>query len=868
MSDKKSLIGKKLGKYEVRGFIGQGGMATVYLGYQEDIDREVAIKILPPHPGMDPQFFDRFQNEAKTIAKLQHPHILSVFDFGQEDDILYLIMPYVTGGSMKSLIDKGALPLARVASLLQDIASAIDYAHRHGVIHRDIKPDNILVDDEGHPILTDFGIAKLLESNANFTATGGFLGTPAYMAPEQGQGKPNIDGRADIYALGLVVYEMMTGMHPYASSSETPMQIMFKHVSDPVPTLQNSGMDYAPEIDAVLKKALAKNPDDRYSSANEFADDFREAVGLSGDTGAAPIRSTQIKTTTEGATVVGSAPLTNNTAEATFITGSTHATANTVAPSPTGRGRGGGLIIGAVVVGLILAVIAGFVILGGGDDGDDVADAPTATDTPTETSTATATNTLTPTLDPNNLTGVVNVGSAALLPAPDQNTEPLGRILEGGEVQILAQLTTTSGELYYQVGNDGEIGWVLARQLNVREGLLEVAQAVTLTPTETATLTLTATATETPTATLTSTPTETPTETATFTETPTATETFTPSETPTATATATFTQTPSNTPQPTFGQLQFRTNTIIGDTALITTRGLPVVSDDQSYFAWLLNRNTNTWLGLGELSLDTTGAGVVTFTANESLHINYTGIAITQEDASAPSNEPTLDSIVFSGLLPAQKAFALQQIFVAWTPEDAGQNPNGGSLLSIAESEYGFAQDHANFALADANRNFAPGVRVHAEHVYNIINGGDIDINGDSSFGNNPSNLEIGLLTAVNEMNNALIEAAVAEGVNNERQAQIVRVQTCAANALVWAQIASTRAETFAQLQDIGDQAPEIQTWFDELVPILPGQDNDQDGIVQAVEGECGLEGIEQFAVDLNVVDIQDGVVPELTGGE
>ncbi|MFP4323881.1 MAG: serine/threonine protein kinase, partial [Anaerolineales bacterium] len=221
-----TIIGKTLGKYEVRSLIGRGGMATVYLGYQADIDRDVAIKVLPPHPGQSTEFIERFQQEARTIARLQHPHILPIFDFGTQNDILFLVMPYFTGGSLKDLIAQGPLAPDRALEILRSVAEAVDYAHRQGIIHRDIKPENILLDKEGYAFLSDFGIAKMLEANTSFTASGGVIGTPAYMAPEQGQGRPNIDGRVDTYALGVVAWEMLSGNQPF--QAETPMMVMMQ----------------------------------------------------------------------------------------------------------------------------------------------------------------------------------------------------------------------------------------------------------------------------------------------------------------------------------------------------------------------------------------------------------------------------------------------------------------------------------------------------------------------------------------------------------------------------------------------------------------------------------------------------------------
>lgn len=276
-----SLIGHKLGKYEIVELVGQGGMATVYKGYQSDIDRYVAVKVLPPHPGLDQQFTERFRLEARTIARLQHPHILPLYDYGVQDDILYLVTAYVQGGSLNDLIDRGKLPLPEIARILKQVAAALDYAHRQGVIHRDIKPDNILLDREGNVLLADFGIVKLAEGESRLTVTGGLVGTPAYMAPEQGRGEA-VTGSADLYSLGVVVYEMITGKKPY--TAPTPMQLVLKHMTEPVPSLRGEIASVPPALEAVMQRALSKEPADRYPNATAFADDFSRVIQNDGAT--------------------------------------------------------------------------------------------------------------------------------------------------------------------------------------------------------------------------------------------------------------------------------------------------------------------------------------------------------------------------------------------------------------------------------------------------------------------------------------------------------------------------------------------------------------------------------------------------------
>jgi serine/threonine protein kinase len=266
-------IGKRIGAYQIVEQIGQGGMATVFKAYQPSMDRYVAIKILPSHFTEDESFVGRFTQEARTLARLEHPHILPVHDYGEQEGITYLVMRYVQAGTLKDLIAReGPMALEEAARILGQVGRALDYAHSQGVVHRDIKPSNVLVDQRGDTFLTDFGIAKLVAETAQFTASGAIIGTPAYMSPEQGMGKP-ADSRCDIYSLGVVLYELVTGRVPF--EAETPLAVLLKHVNDPLPLPRQIKPDLPAAVERVILKAMAKAPEDRFQSAQEMIDALR-----------------------------------------------------------------------------------------------------------------------------------------------------------------------------------------------------------------------------------------------------------------------------------------------------------------------------------------------------------------------------------------------------------------------------------------------------------------------------------------------------------------------------------------------------------------------------------------------------------------
>ena len=275
-----NLTGQTIDRYHILEQIGEGGMAVVYKAYDTRLQTEVAFKIIQtdafPAQSLD-RMLARFKREAQTLAKLQHSNIVGIIDYGEYEQTPYLVMEYLPGGSLKQILGK-ALPFKEAASLLLPIADALAHAHKQGIIHRDIKPSNILFSVSRDPMLTDFGIAKLIEDADELhtlTGTGVGIGTPEYMAPEQGLGKP-IDGRADIYSLGIIFYELITGQKPY--SAETPMAVILKHMTDPLPNPSEMVSGLPPQVVKVLLKALAKNPKNRYKNMADFTKALRSLL--------------------------------------------------------------------------------------------------------------------------------------------------------------------------------------------------------------------------------------------------------------------------------------------------------------------------------------------------------------------------------------------------------------------------------------------------------------------------------------------------------------------------------------------------------------------------------------------------------------
>ena len=272
---------KRIGRYEVQHQLGRGGMATVYLAHDPRFGRDVAVKVLPRELAADVNFRTRFEHEARIIASLQHPAIVPVHDYGEQDGQLYIVMSYMPGGSLADRLLRGPMAPQQAAEVLRRVAGALDAAHQKGIVHRDVKPANILFDSARNAYLADFGTARWAdlageETMTRLTQHGQLIGTPAYMSPEQVHGKRDLDGRTDIYSLGVVLYEMLCGSLPF--EGETPMQLAMKHILDPVPDVRAERGDLPTGIETVLDRALAKEPDARYATAGGMAQALAAAV--------------------------------------------------------------------------------------------------------------------------------------------------------------------------------------------------------------------------------------------------------------------------------------------------------------------------------------------------------------------------------------------------------------------------------------------------------------------------------------------------------------------------------------------------------------------------------------------------------------
>lgn len=506
------LIGQTIGQYEILELLGTGGMATVFRARHIPMDREVALKIIETKLARDPEFVRRFEREARTVVNLSHPHIIKVFDFGREGELFYLAMELHIGGSLARRVQIGAFSTDRAMRLLDQIASALDYAHSEGLVHRDLKPQNVLLDKQGNAILTDFGIARMLVSGqTRFTQTGMAMGTPSYMSPEAWEGR-HIDGRADVYSLGVMVYEMLTGMVPF--EGETPAAVMYKHLMEVPPPLHLTRTELGEQVEAVINRALAKNPDQRFQNATDFAAAFRTAlkghVGV--DTGKLLAATPQMMAMSNAAATQGMTPVAVQTR------------------TMPRQGNRTPLMLAAVAV--IAAIVIGLVAVMGNNNGNNAGAAITATDEVASIAeAATETPTEVPTIPPTATNTPTNTEIPTETPVPPTNTPAFdgAGTATGIALTVAAQIATATPTFTASPDLPGTAFAAATQTLDAATAAVQ---------TQTATLW---TKTPTPTFTPTHTPTSTATNTATNTATATATNTATNTATATASATATLT---------------------------------------------------------------------------------------------------------------------------------------------------------------------------------------------------------------------------------------------------------------------------------------------------------------------------------------
>jgi serine/threonine-protein kinase len=268
--------GENVGPYRIIEQLGQGGMATVFKAYHPNLDRYVAIKVLHPAFKQDPQFLERFQREARVVAKLDHPNIVPVFDYADHDGQSYLVMKFIEGETLKGVIDRQWPSKEQILGIVRSVGNALTYAHGKGVLHRDVKPSNILLAEPGSVYLADFGLARMAEAGESTLSSDQLLGTPHYISPEQARGEKDLDAGTDIYSLGIVLYQLAVGRVPY--NSDTPFSIIHDHIYTPLPMPRSINEKIPEDLERVLLKALAKDRKDRFASVQELVDAFDNAA--------------------------------------------------------------------------------------------------------------------------------------------------------------------------------------------------------------------------------------------------------------------------------------------------------------------------------------------------------------------------------------------------------------------------------------------------------------------------------------------------------------------------------------------------------------------------------------------------------------
>ena len=346
-------IGENVGPYRVTAQLGQGGMATVYKAYHANLDRYVAIKVLHQAFKEDPTFLARFQREAKVLARLEHPNIVPIYDFAEHNGQPYLVMKFVEGDTLKARMSKGPLTPAEIQKVVDSVGAGLAYAHQQGILHRDVKPSNVIITPEGHYYISDFGLARIAGAGESTLSQDTMLGTPNYISPEQAKGVADVDARADLYSFGVVLYEMAVGRVPY--SADTPFATIHDHIYTPLPLPSKVNPNVPEPVERFLLKALAKEREDRFEDANTFVNEFHHALDEAGlapvAAASSPVSSTVTRRApTAAPTVMASAGLTTAKISAT----------ETAAPA---KSNNQWLIVGGVALVLIALVLGALIII-------------------------------------------------------------------------------------------------------------------------------------------------------------------------------------------------------------------------------------------------------------------------------------------------------------------------------------------------------------------------------------------------------------------------------------------------------------------------------------------------------------------------
>src|SRR5215510_1462361 len=282
-------VGENIGPYRIVEQLGQGGMATVYKAYHASLDRYVAFKVLHPAFNADQSFAVRFQREARVVAKLEHPHIVPIYDYSEHETRPYLVMKFIEGDTLKARMDKGPLSAEEITKIVDAVGSALAYAHKQGVLHRDVKPSNVLLATDGSIYLADFGLARMAQSGESTLSSDTVMGTPQYISPEQAMGKADLDARTDLYSFGVMLYEMVVGRVPF--NADTPFAIIHDHIYSPLPLPHKVNPAVPEPVERVLLKSLAKERNDRFEEAGQLVAAFKGAWNEAG----VPIQGTFIR---------------------------------------------------------------------------------------------------------------------------------------------------------------------------------------------------------------------------------------------------------------------------------------------------------------------------------------------------------------------------------------------------------------------------------------------------------------------------------------------------------------------------------------------------------------------------------------------